>query len=665
MRKVNIIIAILSLIAVRNLSAQITVMPLGDSITYDNRINENRPVGQRTAYRQQLWLDLQASGYAVDFVGSQIAGQDADPPFDPDNEGHPGWHADGDPADTSIASHIYVWLKNLYDEGHPADVILLHIGTNDISGGQDPADVASEIGQTLDEIQRYETDKGVDVWVILARIISRTDSLKAATTALNNQIQLIADARIAGGNKLIVVDMEKDAGLIYSIDSSPPYSGDMYDKLHPNISGYEKMAVKWFDGLLTILPQANAGTNQNVDEKTLVTLDGSWSIDPDAPDGNPSPLDYLWVQQSGTSVELSNPAIPKPSFTAPAVGLNGEDLKFKLTVTDADGFYNSDTVLINVKNVIVPPSADAGSDQNVVAGRTVMLDGSKSLDPDGTISSVLWKQDPGDTHQVVLTAPNEMTTEFTAPAVDTDGEILRFTLTVTDNDNSTNSDTVAITVYKPEPPVADAGVDQKVGEGKTVTLNGSNSDDPDGTISSFQWTQVSGKNQVSLTTPDEKETTFTAPAVDAGGDVLTFRLTVTDIDGLVSSDTVSVTVYLPQPPVADAGPDQSVTEGQTVTLDGSNSYDPNETNIAVQWKQLTGSTQVVLNTPNELTTEFTAPEVGADRDELTFKLTINDDDGLTSEDEVRVTITPAAVSAASSSGGGGGGGGCFIQAVME
>jgi hypothetical protein len=144
---------------------------------------------------------------------------------------------------------------------------------------------------------------------------------------------------------------------------------------------------------------------------------------------------------------------------------------------------------------------------------------------------------------------------------------------------------------------------------------------------------------------------------------LTFRLTVTDSDGLVSSDTVSVTVYLPQPPVADAGPDQSVTEGQTVTLDGSNSYDPNETNIAVQWKQLTGSTQVVLNTPNELTTEFTAPEVGTDRDELTFKLTINDDDGLTSEDEVRVTITPAAVSAASSSGGGGGG--CFIQAVME
>jgi lysophospholipase L1-like esterase len=560
-----LIFVTLCLFAAKSLWAKITIMPLGDSITYDKRIIETRPIGLRTAYRQQLWLDLKADGYDVDFVGSQIAGQDAVPSFDPDNEGHPGWQADGDPGGENIAPRIYNWLSD-----HPADVILLHIGTNDISGGQDPAGVMAEIVQILDEIDQYETDKGVEVYVIIARIISRTDSMAPATTALNNQIQLIADARLAGGDNIVVVDMEKDAGLIYSIDQSAPYSGDMYDRLHPNISGYEKMADKWLvDGLLTILPHADAGADQSVNEKTLVTLDGSWSIDPDAPASNPFPLDYLWDQKSGISIELSNPTAQKPTFTAPAVGLSGEKLEFKLTVTDTDGFAHSDSVLINVNNILVSPSADAGSDQNVVAGRSVTLDGSNSLDPD----------DPGRTFPIV------------------------------------------------------------------------------------QWEQISGKNQVTLTTPTELTTNFIAPNVGSDGDILTFELTVMDKDGLSNSDTVTIAVHFPEAPVADAGSDQSVMEGGTVTLNGLNSYDPDGSIASVQWEQLSGKTQVTLTAPSDLTTDLTAPAVDTEGDVLAFKLTIKDDDDLTSEDIVNVTVAPAVVAAVSSNGGGGGG--CFIQTVIE
>jgi lysophospholipase L1-like esterase len=561
-----LLILIFCLLAAKSLWAQIKVMPLGDSITYDNRITETRPVGQRTAYRQPLYLYLKDDGYDVDFVGSQIAGQDAAPSFDPDNEGHPGWQADGDPGGENIAPKIYNWLSD-----HPADIILLHIGTNDISGGQDPAGVASEIAQILDEIDRYETDKGVKVWVILARIISRTDSMASATTTFNNQIQPMVDAR--KGDNIIVVDMEHNAGLIYMIDqSSPYYGGDMYDRLHPNVSGYEKMAALWLaDGLLTILPQADAGTDQNVDEKTFVTLDGSWSVDPDAPDGNPSPLDYLWAQQSGTSVELSNPTAQKPTFTAPAVGLSGEKLEFQLTVTDIDGFEHSNSVFINVNNVLIPPSVDAGSDQNVVAGRAVTLDGSNSLDPD----------------------------------------------------------------------------------------------DPGGTFPLVQWEQISGKNQITLTTPAELTTNFTAPTVDSEGDQLTFKLTVEDSDGLSSSDTVTVIVTVPEAPVADAGADQSAAEGETVTLNGLDSHDPDGTISLVQWKQISGKNQVILTTPNELTTKFTAPATDSDGDVLTFNLTVEDNDGLASEDIVSVTITSAANSTANSDGGGSGGGGCFIQTVVN
>ena len=81
------------------------------------------------------------------------------------------------------------------------------------------------------------------------------------------------------------------------------------------------------------------------------------------------------------------------------------------------------------------------------------------------------------------------------------------------------------------PPVADAGPDHVIAPGITVTLDGSNSYDPDGTISSVLWEQVSGATQVSLTAPNELMTEFTTPAVE--GEVLTFKLTITDNDDLV------------------------------------------------------------------------------------------------------------------------------------
>jgi hypothetical protein len=388
-------------------------------------------------------LDLKADGYDVDFVGSQVAGQNAVPSFDPNNEGHPGWHADGDSEGRNIAPNIYNWLNV-----NPADIILLHIGTNDISSGQNPALVAAEIGQILDNIDQYETYNGVNVWVILSHIISRTDSMAPATTALNNQIQLMADARIAGGDNIIVVDMENDAGLIYSIDQSAPYGdGDMYDLIHPNASGYEKMAVKWLDALLTILPQADAGDDQSVNESTLVTLDGSGSFDPDG-----ASLNYLWEQipqvPPGTSVTLSDQTAEKPTFTAPEVKLSGERLEFKLTVTDADGFQNSDTVLVDLNDVLLPPVANAGADQTVAPGTKVTLNGSNSYDPDGMITSVQWEQISGKA-QVTLTTPNDLTTDFMAPEVDADGDVQMFRLTVKDNDDLVSEGTVTIAITPP------------------------------------------------------------------------------------------------------------------------------------------------------------------------------------------------------------------------
>jgi uncharacterized repeat protein (TIGR02543 family) len=213
----------------------IRVMPLGDSITYDNESGDTRPEGDRTGYRSHLWWALQAAGYTnVDFVGSREAGYDIEPPFDPDNEGWPGW------TDNQIAANIYNngganWLEmaaNDLDQG-PVDVILLHIGTNGLNESPD------DVEDILDEIDEYETDTGKDVTVMLAMIINRA-SYSSTTTAFNVAVKEMAEARIDAGDKIIIVDMENGADI--------DYDTDMSDSLHPNDDGYAKMADAWLNG---------------------------------------------------------------------------------------------------------------------------------------------------------------------------------------------------------------------------------------------------------------------------------------------------------------------------------------------------------------------------------------------------------------------------------
>ncbi len=64
-------------------------------------------------------------------------------------------------------------------------------------------------------------------------------------------------------DRIVLVNMENDAGLVYSLDTTDPYDdGDMYDYLHPNVSGNEKMARKWFEALAEHLGPTGLGSIQ-------------------------------------------------------------------------------------------------------------------------------------------------------------------------------------------------------------------------------------------------------------------------------------------------------------------------------------------------------------------------------------------------------------------
>ncbi|BBO85837.1 hypothetical protein DSCO28_64030 [Desulfosarcina ovata subsp. sediminis] len=388
-------------------------------------------------------------------------------------------------------------------------------------------------------------------------------------------------------------------------------------------------------------PTADAGTDQSVSEGDSVTLDGSGSDD--AEDGDN--LTYAWVRKDGESVAvtLSDATAVKPTFTAPAVGAEGAMLIFGLTVTDTSGNTSEeDTVTVTVGDVNQSPTADAGADQSVAEGASVTLDGSGSSDPeDGDNLTYAWARKGGETVEVTLSSATAAQPTFTAPAVETEGAVLIFGLTVTDTSgNTSEEDTITVTVTNVnQSPTAHAGEDQDVAEGATVTLDGSGSTDPDQATDTlvYAWSQESG-SAVVLTGASTMSPTFVSPSVDAD-ETLTFRLTVTDSEGATDEGTVRVTIgNVNQLPTADAGEDQDVAEGATVTLDGSGSTDPDQATgtLVYAWSQESGSA-VVLTGASTMSPTFVSPSVDAD-ETLTFRLTVTDSEGATDEDVIAVTV---------------------------
>jgi len=180
------------------------------------------------------------------------------------------------------------------------------------------------------------------------------------------------------------------------------------------------------------------------------------------------------------------------------------------------------------------------------------------------------------------------------------------------------------------PPTANAGSDQLVLTGASVSLSGSGTD-ADGTIASLAWTQTAG-SAVTLTGASSATPTFTAPA---SAEALEFRLTVTDNGGLARNDTVTVNVNAP--PVAAAGPDQTVITATNVSLSGSGT-DANGTIASYAWTQ-TGGTAVTLSGASTATPSFTAPATAG---ALEFQLTVTDNQGASQSDLVAVMVNALA-----------------------
>ncbi|WP_269786394.1 ricin-type beta-trefoil lectin domain protein [Streptomyces guryensis] len=189
------------------------VMPLGDSITWG--------VGSSTGngYRGPLWNELTADGHPLDFVGTGRNGSMSDP----DNEGHSGYRID------QIAALADATLTR-----YRPNVVTLHIGTNDLQGASEVNTAIARLKSLVNQI----TADVPDATVLVASLVVSTSSSEEQFRGAYNQAtrQIVSDAQAAGKH-------------VAFVDMSSLTTADLSDPLHPNDSGYQKMADAFHRGI--------------------------------------------------------------------------------------------------------------------------------------------------------------------------------------------------------------------------------------------------------------------------------------------------------------------------------------------------------------------------------------------------------------------------------
>jgi len=288
-----------------------------------------------------------------------------------------------------------------------------------------------------------------------------------------------------------------------------------------------------------------------------------------------------------------------------------------------------------ITKLVEKPTANAGQDQSVPEGTLVTLDGTGSTAANPTYS---WTQVAGPAASLANSGSAHPT--FVAPNVPAAGGTDTFELVVCEGTSNNCSDPATVNVHITDvnhPPVAQAGEDQTVQEGSPVILDGTASYDPDIESLTYSWLQLFGP-PVTLADANTATPSLTAPSVGTGGGQMDFELIVTDPHGANHSDFVSVFITnVNQPPVADAGLDQTKNENTLVTLDGSGSLDPDLDALSYSWSQ-TGGPGVSLTGANTVSPTFTAPNVAAGGAFLTFQLVVRDGQASSVADTVRIAV---------------------------
>ncbi|HRI26516.1 MAG TPA: PKD domain-containing protein [Chitinophagales bacterium] len=235
---------------------------------------------------------------------------------------------------------------------------------------------------------------------------------------------------------------------------------------------------------------------------------------------------------------------------------------YAVTVTDANSCTAADVVWVNIS---APPVADAGLNQSICPGQTTILTASGGVD-------YIWST--GQTGATVSVLP--LSAGF-------------YTVTVTGANTCTATDSVWVALYSLS--IANAGEDQTICTGSSALLNATGG---------IQYVWDTGQTGAAIAVNPTTNTNYT--------------VTVTDTNGCTAADMVWVYVNAPQ--IANAGPDQTICNGQSATLTASGG-------LSYQWSNNLGNNATITLTP-----DITG----------TYTVTVTDANGCTDDDSVTITV---------------------------
>ena len=389
-------------------------------------------------------------------------------------------------------------------------------------------------------------------------------------------------------------------------------------------------------------PWAYAGADMRVRNGTTVTLRGTVD-DPDSPER----MQYVWTQTdtSGHNVTLSNKNL-WPSFTAPS-GFDGEvTLEFTLRVTDDDGLSDEDVMTVTVIGNTSPSGLPTISG-TVQVGETLTASTSGIADEDGLSSpgwTYQWIRADGSNEADIAGATGS-TYELTS---EDEGKTIKVEVTFTDDGDTEETLTsaataaVAAAVSTAAPSITSAGsftVDENTTAIATLTAT-----DEDTASGDLSWSIDGGADASAFSLTGGGVLTFKAgrnyESPDDGDADGTYEVTVEVSDGTnVDSADIEVTLAdVNEAPWAYAGADMRVRNGTTVTLRGTVDDPDSPERMQYVWTQTDTSGHNVTLSNKNLWPSFTAPSGFDGEVTLEFTLRVTDDDGLSDEDVMTVTV---------------------------
>lgn len=318
------------------------------------------------------------------------------------------------------------------------------------------------------------------------------------------------------------------------------------------------------------LPIVNAGND------TAICLGASTVIG-----GNPTTPSSVSTYSWAPGVSLGNVTIANPTATPTTT------TQYIVTVTDSNTCVNTDTVVITINPL---PTILTNNDTAICIGACVQLNATGAV-------NYAWSPATGLSSTTVanpLACPTTTTT---------------YTVTGTDANGCQNTNTVTITINAL--PTVNAGADQSICIGNSLTIGGA----PTGpTGATFSWTPASTLSNAAIANPIATPTTTTA-----------YTVTVNDLNGCVASDIINVTVN--NLPVVDAGNDTTLCIGASATI-GGNPTTPSAIST-YSWSPTGTLNNGTISNPLATPTVTTQ-----------YNVTVTDSNTCTNTDSVVITVNP-------------------------